>query len=69
MNPQRPPFDGQDFGPRVLREAAHLVDFVWLLAHVHRRPEALRFLAILARALAAPPPPSPPGPPRTRSAA
>jgi len=62
--PKRPPFCEQDFGPRVLRQAAQLVNSVWLLARVHRRPEALRFLALLARALGAPPPhlPSPPGP-------
>lgn len=27
----------------VLRQAAELVNFVWLLARVHRRPEAERF--------------------------
>ena len=28
----------------VLRQAAELVNFVWLLARVHRRPEAERFI-------------------------
>lgn len=42
----------EEFGGSVLREAAKVVNFVWLLAWVHRRPEALRFFILLARALA-----------------
>lgn len=42
----------EDFTSGVMRDAAKLVNFVWLLARVHRRPEALRFLTVLARSLA-----------------
>ena len=34
---------GDELPTGVLRQAAELVNFVWLLARVHRRPEAERF--------------------------
>jgi len=34
---------GDELPSGVLRQAAELVNFVWLLARVHRRPEAERF--------------------------
>ena len=44
----------------VLRQAAELVNFVWLLARVHRRPEAERFFRDI-RENGAPPPHAPTG--------
>jgi len=39
----------------VLRQAAELVNFVWLLARVHRRPEAERFFRDIWENAAPPP--------------
>jgi hypothetical protein len=48
----RLPLPEEGFTSSILRETARRVNFVWLLAWIHRRPEALRLLAILASALA-----------------
>ena len=44
----------------VLRQAAELVNFVWLMARVHRRPEAVRFFREIQEN-EAPPHPAPGG--------
>ena len=51
MLPLRYPLCEEDFTYGVLRETARRINFVWLLAHVHRWPEARRFLAVFLRAI------------------
>ena len=51
---------GDELPPGVLRQAAELVNFVWLLARVHRRPDAVRFFREI-RENGVPPPAAPGG--------
>jgi hypothetical protein len=56
---------GDELPSGVLRQAAELVNFVWLLARVHQRPEAVRFFREI-RESDAPPPPARGGSPPLR---
>ena len=51
MLPLKYPLCEEDYASGVLRETVRRINFVWLIAHVHRFPEARRFLADLIRSL------------------